>query len=168
MADAKLIQAKDQIIDAKNKSIEAKDFKITESRYFCDRFFGNPLTEKSAKITRPLMPSAAPIRPRHRVSTQQGDRNFGSSILDAVSRCLAGFLRFASKTRKALRLSETKNLHSASAPFPRFSASASIWIICRCNGWNKSPPAMASSCPAPRWPIGSAASVWPCSPWPNA
>ncbi|WAR46020.1 hypothetical protein [Methylomonas rapida] len=42
------------------------------SRYFCERFFGNPLTEKSAKITRPLMPAAAPIRPRHLVPTQQG------------------------------------------------------------------------------------------------
>ena len=42
------------------------------SRYFCERFFGNPLPEKSAKITRPLMPSAAPIRPLRLVSTQQG------------------------------------------------------------------------------------------------
>ncbi|CAD6879220.1 hypothetical protein, partial [Methylomonas albis] len=41
---------------------------------------------------------------------------------DALSRCLAGFLRFAAKTRPALRLSGTKNLHFAIAPFPRFSA----------------------------------------------
>ncbi|WP_082879474.1 HAD-IA family hydrolase [Methylomonas methanica] len=39
-----------------------------------------------------------------------------------MSRCLAGFLRFAAKTRPALRLSGTKNLHFANAPFPRFSA----------------------------------------------
>ncbi|WP_207906557.1 hypothetical protein, partial [Methylomonas methanica] len=31
-------------------------------------------------------------------------------------------LRFATKTRPALRLSGTKNLHFATAPFPRFSA----------------------------------------------
>ena len=41
-----------------------------------------------------------------------------------MSRCLAGFLRFAPKTRPALRLSGTKNLHFAGAPFPRFSAYA--------------------------------------------
>jgi hypothetical protein len=36
------------------------------------KIFPGVLLEKSAKITRPLMPSAAPIRPRHLVSTQQG------------------------------------------------------------------------------------------------
>ncbi|WP_020483875.1 hypothetical protein [Methylomonas sp. MK1] len=44
-----------------------------------------------------------------------------------MSRCLAGFLRFAAKTRPALRLSGTKNLHFANAPFPRFSASVEIY-----------------------------------------
>jgi hypothetical protein len=34
--------------------------------------FSGLLLEKSAKITRQLMPSAAPIRPRHLVSTPQG------------------------------------------------------------------------------------------------
>jgi hypothetical protein len=36
------------------------------------KIFPGVLLEKSAKITRPLMPSAAPIRPATLVSTQQG------------------------------------------------------------------------------------------------
>lgn len=36
------------------------------------KYFSGLLLEKSAKTTRPPMPSAAPIRPRHLVSTQQG------------------------------------------------------------------------------------------------
>ena len=39
---------------------------------FLRKIFPGFLLEKSAKITRPPMPSAAPIRPRHLVSTQQG------------------------------------------------------------------------------------------------
>ncbi len=43
----------------KRVAIFAKDFSVS-------------LAEKSAKITRPLLPSAAPIRPRRLVPTQQG------------------------------------------------------------------------------------------------
>ncbi|MFI3179484.1 MAG: hypothetical protein QX188_08010, partial [Methylococcaceae bacterium] len=39
---------------------------------FLRKIFPGFLLEKSAKITRPPMPSAAQIRPRHLVSTQQG------------------------------------------------------------------------------------------------
>ena len=42
------------------------------SRYFCERFFRASCSKNQQKITRPPMPSAAPIRPRHLVSTQQG------------------------------------------------------------------------------------------------
>ena len=45
---------------------------------FLRKIFPGFLLEKSAKITRPPMPSAAPIRPRHLVSTQQGGRKIGS------------------------------------------------------------------------------------------
>ena len=39
---------------------------------FLRKIFPGILLEKSEKITRPLMPSAAPIRPASPVSTQQG------------------------------------------------------------------------------------------------
>ena len=42
------------------------------SRYFCERFFRASGSKNQQKNTRPPMPSAAPIRPRHLVSTQQG------------------------------------------------------------------------------------------------
>jgi len=42
------------------------------SRYFCERFFRASCSKNQQKITRPPMPSAAPIRPRPLVSTQQG------------------------------------------------------------------------------------------------
>ncbi|WP_221898347.1 hypothetical protein [Bathymodiolus japonicus methanotrophic gill symbiont] len=40
--------------------------------------FGHPSPSKQQKLTRPLMPPAAPIRPRHLVPTQQAGRNIGS------------------------------------------------------------------------------------------
>jgi len=39
---------------------------------FAKDFSGHPARKNQQKCTRPLMPSAAPIRPRHLVSTQQG------------------------------------------------------------------------------------------------
>jgi multiple antibiotic resistance protein len=39
---------------------------------FAKDFSGHPARKNRQKCTRPLMPSAAPIRPRHLVSTQQG------------------------------------------------------------------------------------------------
>lgn len=42
------------------------------SRYFCESLFWASQPNQAAKITRPLMPPAAPIRPRHLVPTQQG------------------------------------------------------------------------------------------------
>ncbi|WP_221898365.1 hypothetical protein [Bathymodiolus japonicus methanotrophic gill symbiont] len=44
------------------------------SRKAC--FASQPSSSKN--LTRPLMPPAAPIRPRHLVPTQQGARNIGS------------------------------------------------------------------------------------------
>ena len=45
---------------------------VEGSRYFCEIFFRASCSKNQQKITRPPMPSAAPIRPRHLVSTQQG------------------------------------------------------------------------------------------------
>jgi hypothetical protein len=39
---------------------------------FAKDFSGHPARKNQQKCTRLLMPSAAPIRPRHLVSTQQG------------------------------------------------------------------------------------------------
>jgi hypothetical protein len=39
---------------------------------FAKDFSGHPTRKNQQKCTRPLMPSAAPIRPRHLVSNQQG------------------------------------------------------------------------------------------------
>jgi hypothetical protein len=47
-------------VEARGVAIFAKDFS------------GHPARKNQQKCTRPLMPSAAPIRPRHLVSTQQG------------------------------------------------------------------------------------------------
>jgi tetratricopeptide (TPR) repeat protein len=53
-------------------SDEANKPKLAGSRYFCKRFFRASCSKNQQKTTRPPMPSAAPIRPRHLVSTQQG------------------------------------------------------------------------------------------------
>jgi DNA replication protein DnaC len=45
---------------------------LSGSRYFCESLFWASQPNQAAKITRPLMPPAAPIRPRRLVSTQQG------------------------------------------------------------------------------------------------
>ena len=67
------------------------------------------------------MPSAAPIRPRHLVSTQQGvETEVPNDLTPFRKACIFTTLRFV-KTH-ALRLSRTKNLHFAIAPFPRFPA----------------------------------------------
>ena len=51
----------------------SKHYRISAgSRYFCERFFRASCSKNQQKTTRPPMPSAAPIRPRHLVSTQQG------------------------------------------------------------------------------------------------
>ena len=56
-----------------DKPEEHEPFQKQEgSRYFCERFFRASCSKNQQKITRPPMPSAAPIRPRHLVSTQQG------------------------------------------------------------------------------------------------
>ncbi|GFO73519.1 hypothetical protein BJAS_P4359 [Bathymodiolus japonicus methanotrophic gill symbiont] len=39
---------------------------------FAKACFGHPSPSKRKNLTRPLMPPAAPIRPRHLVPTQQG------------------------------------------------------------------------------------------------
>ena len=55
--------------------VELSQSGITEaagSRYFCERFFRASCSKNQQKTTRPPMPSAAPTRPRHLVSTQQG------------------------------------------------------------------------------------------------
>ncbi|WP_221898527.1 hypothetical protein [Bathymodiolus japonicus methanotrophic gill symbiont] len=41
---------------------------------------GHPSPASSKNLTRPLMPPAAPIRPRHLVPTQQAGRNIGSKL----------------------------------------------------------------------------------------
>ena len=67
------------------------------------------------------MPSAAPIRPASLVSTQQGvETSLRNDLTPFRKAYIFTALRFV-KTY-ALRLSRTKNLHSAYAPFPRFSA----------------------------------------------
>ena len=69
------------------------------------------------------MPSAAPIRPASPVSTQQGvEISLRNDLTPFRKACIFTTLRFV-KTH-ALRLSRTKNLHFAVAPFPRFSAIA--------------------------------------------
>jgi hypothetical protein len=49
-----------------------RQHKSAGSRYFCESLFLASQPNQAAKITRPLMPPAAPIRPRRLVSTQQG------------------------------------------------------------------------------------------------
>ena len=71
-------------LNYKNKQfyLTSKDVLTANRRVaiFAERFFRASCWKKSAKITRPPLPSAAPIRPRHLVSTQQGDRNLGSRM----------------------------------------------------------------------------------------
>ena len=78
------------------------------------------VSSETAKITRPLMPSAAPIRPASPVSTQQGSKH-RFAMTPFRKACI--FTTFRSVKTHALRLSRTKNLHFAGAPFPGISAS---------------------------------------------
>ena len=66
--------AKISLIDAIKVAEQKTGGKAMEagSRYFCERFFRASCSKNQQKTTRPPMPSAAPIRPRHLVSTQQG------------------------------------------------------------------------------------------------
>ncbi len=49
-----------------------------ERQHFSRKLKWGPIRFQQRKISWQLLPSAAPIRPRHLVSTQQGDRNIGS------------------------------------------------------------------------------------------
>ncbi len=59
-------------------------------RYFCEIFFGNSLTEKSAKIMRPFMRLVVPIRSRHLVSKRRLSRTKNLNFL-AVSTIFRDF-----------------------------------------------------------------------------
>ena len=85
------------------------------SSYFCERFFRASCSKNQQKITRPPMPSAAPIRPRHLVSTQQGVETQVPNDLTPFRKAYIFSTIHFLKTN-ALRLSATKNLHFASAP----------------------------------------------------
>jgi hypothetical protein len=65
---ARYFQQHHQVI----KELAFDKLKEAGSRYFCERFFRASCSKNQQKTTRPPMPSAAPIRPRHLVSTQQG------------------------------------------------------------------------------------------------
>ena len=62
------------LADFPNMGVSREELKtaLQGSRYFCERFFRASCSKNQQKTTRPPMPSAAPIRPRHLVSTQQG------------------------------------------------------------------------------------------------
>ena len=55
-----------------------EEYKIQRESLFLRKIFPGFLLEKSAKITRPPMPSAAPIRPRHLCFDPTRGRNIGS------------------------------------------------------------------------------------------
>ncbi|MBS4049803.1 MAG: hypothetical protein KGZ69_01195 [Methylomonas sp.] len=59
------------------KKTKTKD---PESHYFCRKIFSGILLEKIGKNHATVYAFGAPIRPRHLVSTQQGDRNIGSRM----------------------------------------------------------------------------------------
>ena len=57
---------------SKKSAIHDGKRKLRGVAIFAKDFSGHPAGKNRQKCTRPLMPSAAPIRPRHLVSTQQG------------------------------------------------------------------------------------------------
>jgi hypothetical protein len=85
--------------------------------------FSGLLLEKSAKTTRPLMPTAAPIRPASLAvhPTRGAQLSFAMTLRHFVKPAFSLRKKRSVKTH-ALWLSATKNLHFANAPFPRFSA----------------------------------------------
>ncbi len=67
------------------------DSTYNKCRYFYESLFWASQPNQAAKITRQLLPSAAPIRPRHLVTTQQGVVTLASSDFTAFRDALQVF-----------------------------------------------------------------------------
>ncbi|TXL04748.1 hypothetical protein BMR07_11565, partial [Methylococcaceae bacterium CS1] len=97
---------------------------------FAKACFGHPSPSKRQKLNATADAFGAPIRPRHHVPTQQGVGTLAPNDLTPCRMAFYFVSTFAiaqTPTKQpALRLSRTKNLHFAKAPFPGFSAEALI------------------------------------------
>ncbi len=95
---------------------------------FAKACFGHPSPSKRQKLNATANAFGAPIRPRHLVPTQQGVGTLAPNDLTPCRMAFYFVSTFAiaqTPTKQpALRLSRTKNLHFAKAPFPGFSARA--------------------------------------------
>ncbi len=114
------------------EDVTSGEWEETVVPLFLRKIFPDILLEKSAKITRPLMPSAAPIRPPRRVSTQRrtGHR-VNDSTLPASPGCIFSPQTAPGKTPVAIGLSGTNGTSFSRLRFEALCAVSGGWALCR-------------------------------------
>ena len=88
-----------------------------ERQHFSRKLKWGPIRFQQRKISWPLLPSAAPIRPLRFVPTQQGDRNIATHDLTA---CRDALQVFSASLRKPARRYAYRGLKIFTSPSLRF------------------------------------------------